>query len=443
MRCLVSEEDIIDLRGDPGGCYIQVYLLKSVDRFQTAFCFVSSAHDTEKCVLQYTTRSGRGPVACFIPDIVDGALKWETQGVISSTKQFKTSDWCESNYCMDISRDQFQNYQRWLLKWIKKNKVYSVFEGDSTIRKFLNESFTFFNKTLAERVQLHKPLFLPEIVTYTLSYDAKEKQGSLNLNDIVKWYQTYKLAVTYDTLHNAVETINKSEHIYLRDVSGSESKYWLIECPKLQVLRQKLTFSTSTANDNSSSSSPEESVVISRTFTRRSRIEEAKESSSSNTVYLLDEDEEDDSSKSDNAVSAQPQFKPRRRKLSSYQEVEEDYSYRDDVHHKAKIKRKFAEKYRPFYSSNDKLKHMGVYTTATPVQPGAITQVGVGAINNTLPPGNAIDIVIVLVTLLIVFFIIFVVIYFYYAQAPVYPVYPVYPNYPEYPPGYPMPEVYA
>lgn len=232
---LTSEADIVNLTG-----VVQVHVVKSKDRFQSAFCFISST-SKKKCILQYTTESPKGPVACFTPEILEGEIKWKTEGVVKIFEKYTESDWCDSTYCMDIGQEQFYRYQQWLITWLKKNKVYSVFEGDSTIRTFLTDSFNYFCKTLTDRVQARAPLFLPEVNTYSIRFKSREKVTAVGVPDVTNWYQMFNHSHNRITIYQAIETINLRDYIYLRDVESGRSRYYLIISPKIHIVTDKIS----------------------------------------------------------------------------------------------------------------------------------------------------------------------------------------------------------
>jgi hypothetical protein len=417
MRCLTSEDDIISLTG-----IVQVHVIKSKDRFQSAFCFIAST-SKRKCILQYTTASPKGPVACFTPRVSDGEIKWETTGVVKIFEHYRENDWCDSTYCMDIGQEEFYRYQQWLIPWLKKNKVYSVFEGDSTARTFLIDSFNYFCKTLTDRVQLRAPLFLPEVDTYVITFASREKVSAVGTSDVVDWYRTF----SYDekSIYQAIDAINAQEYIYLRDVESGRSRYYLVSAPRIKIVTEKiptpLTLLPAMIEDNPR-------LPRGRRYNNSDQATSRSTSSSEDTIVLPD-------TRSFGSDSIKIPLRTRSQL--------ENYSEEDTRRYKRRSrKHQGYPRFDPetILPPAPELSLGGIRLAAAPcANPSGIA--GVCLPPEPLEPSNAnIGVIIVLVTFLIFFIIIIFVTLYIYSEVSTPPGYPgPPPGYPGPPPGYPGP----
>lgn len=237
MKCLNSDEDIINVKGD-----VRVHFLRSKSLLGDSLCFTES-DNISHLIFRYTVLQGKNTASCLLPTVIKHGEKtdisWEDNGVISIEDNMEDSKWQSTVYCFTVTPTQFVEYQKWLIVWISNNRKYTIFDGGSTNRKYLSESLQY----IAGQSLNHSnvPLFFPETITYGMNYANKEKCSNIDIQEITKWYSEAQSELRESAYFlDVVAFINKSKYIYYHEEIDGRDTYWLVNSPSLYTVSKKI-----------------------------------------------------------------------------------------------------------------------------------------------------------------------------------------------------------
>ena len=216
-----------------------VHILQSRDSFRFPLCFTSTTKPSKQYVFEFTTESDVGLISCVVPDAAsDAGVSWRSLSVINVSDELDKSQWSSAMCVASLTRQQFADYQRWLLTWLTKNKYYTLLEDGSNIRKFIADSLENMKRLGAVLSRDH--LFLPDVYSYNLSYENKERCGPGDMHTIKEWYAMLLEHYSGASMYRWMNTLNEMENIYYHESTPGGERYWLITKPKFTISSYKI-----------------------------------------------------------------------------------------------------------------------------------------------------------------------------------------------------------
>lgn len=144
---------------------VRVYVVNYKDNIRSGISFTSS-RENFNLILEYTLKDPRGILGYFYPNFSSTLPEWSIESTVRITENLEDPEIGSTYYICTISSGVYYNYNRWLLNtWIPQNLYYSIYDGESTGRKFLEDSLNYLKNHLVVT-----GLSLPVVKTYNLKW---------------------------------------------------------------------------------------------------------------------------------------------------------------------------------------------------------------------------------------------------------------------------------
>ena len=200
---LQTIEDIRMIFGD-----VKIYVVNYKDNIRSGISFSRPANNFN-LILEYTLDDPRGILGYFYPNFVTGVPEWSIRSTVRITENLEDPEIASTYYIGTISSGVYYNYNRWILNtWIPQNPNFSIYDGESTGRKFLEDSLNYFKNDVVVA-----GLSLPIIRTYKLKW-ANSDLISLNSDQ-------FGICLFYGGL----DLNNYSDILYIMSTSDTIYKY--------------------------------------------------------------------------------------------------------------------------------------------------------------------------------------------------------------------------
>jgi len=235
MQCerklLRSVEDISTVNQN-----VDVHLIDYGDYCRAGICFLDS--DSNFCsILEFTLQDSRGIIGCLLPVIESDKLSWKDDSIItvkSTNAALEQNKYHSTCFIGTICPTKYYNYHRWLLSsWHPKNSHFSVFEGQSTNKKFIEESLAYLTFEIPS-----KTLCLPTLKTYSLHSKAQDL-ASLEIEEqnIIMFYSSLQDIKDYE---DVISLMSDMSLMYKHEPKFGSPIYWRHENVIIKPLYQKL-----------------------------------------------------------------------------------------------------------------------------------------------------------------------------------------------------------
>ncbi len=268
-------EELRDIDEVTNDAPIEVHVLQSIDRYEYAICFTDKTSDFPDDldvgagvkIFLYTTLDKRGPISVLLPEEVNRQdAVWRCQGTVKTIAALDLEQWSGSTYMFTIAGVDFNDYQLWLLGWIRRHRDYSIFEDGATVRSFLEQSLQYLINRCHIALRSIGTIVAPEVCTYVLNYESKERLGSSQHPDVLGWYRE-RLRENPGCLRAFISSLGRSDYLYYHEHIDSSHRYWILQKPRIEPIYAKLklqqppnelpsTIPSATARPSSYSSTP-------------------------------------------------------------------------------------------------------------------------------------------------------------------------------------------
>jgi hypothetical protein len=220
MKCLITIADAVCFTPNNE---IEVYIVKSVDQFQYGLAFVSGP---KSYTFIYQPKDIRGIIGRIVPNMINGTPTWDIGSTIVIDD--KLNRWMESTHIGNINGAEFYSYQQWLIDWLESHRTYSIFDGSTNVKTYLDQSLKYLMDHMTTKSGL---ILLPKIKTYGLEYGDKYMVGGIIDAKIIIDY--YEILQGIDNIEKLLEIINKVGHFYYYDPINQKERYWLLDKCKI------------------------------------------------------------------------------------------------------------------------------------------------------------------------------------------------------------------
>lgn len=227
---------------------VAVHFLTSGDGYSYSLAFVNRKTNA-KDLIWYTSSDKRGAVSCLLPP---SDKKWDTKPTIVRKDYVDDSIWKQSTYVFSISETDYKLYCEWVLKWVSLQDKYTLFEGGSTSRIFMNETLKYFSSKYQTLSLLDQ-----EVTTLQIKYSSKIELSLVEQQEALNWLHTLSMLDSEYRVKDFIDYVNESKTMYYKETLSGIDKYWLLKdvnitnkVEKLSSVKQDMQVSVQTSTKN-------------------------------------------------------------------------------------------------------------------------------------------------------------------------------------------------
>lgn len=212
IKALTSITDVIPADGN-----LDVYLVDYGDYSRLTLWFVN--HRTKfEALFEYRSIDQRGALGSLLPAISQEGIIWQHQSCVVRHKAFDPGTCHTTAYLTTITPARYYAYNVWVLQtWLPRNPYFTVIEGGSTTRKYIEESIVFLVGTSGVKS------ILPKHITYELVSDGKELVKEEDRSDLEFFYRSL---VDVNSIQDCVALLNIAGDIYMPENTNTGQRYW-------------------------------------------------------------------------------------------------------------------------------------------------------------------------------------------------------------------------